>query len=776
MNARVEDSFTIQDVQEATMPWEEAIPHKSVDVDTFNLHAPIVEGVSTILGVREADMPWEDGFPNFEKQFVVDRVSTIPNALTMHGEMVCPTTHLEVLARRTVEHEQFTHCVVKDLSQQRGIDEQIDEELVLTPTTVETETTAETEMVISPTIAELVLTPTAQMVTFLFLKKLDEHCMVVQGRDRGDFDCRIIESLYRLQLATQDWNRFFNPHLQGSDYSTLEMGLTLSAIEFTLFQFGSSHSVKLPSWIHVKKNSSTHSFHIQTSCRVTSTRRIKEGKQHEIMNFPHKHFSMNAIMASLCFMLFRERIQQYKEREQEEMIQSANERWKGSMPEDVGIIDLTMPHWSLQCVQEFVQIMRTSYVEVDHLVFNLRPASLALYVARIRPDPPRILSDMYATDTCGYLPDMSSRIRDISGRYPHVSVAYPFLNTYMLAEGFGLSGIVAILFCGIVMKHYTFSNLSEKSQTLTAGFFELISSLAETFVFIYMGLDIATEQQSWSHVGFIFFSILFIGVARAANVFPCAYLINFMRPASRQIPMKHQKALWFCGLRGAMAFALALQSVHELPDGHGQTIFTATTAIVVLTVLLIGGSTATMLEALEVTGDSHSTDFGEGSEEESDYIAPYDEETITSSSGQNLTTRFKEFRKSTATFSAIDKNFLTPFFTANGDVRGRRVSNGNEAQDSARQSLRTSNENSNSTSSPLLQITPNGQDHHMEGTSDQRSRWISPGNHLQNDKYRNMYAQSKDNRVPGKVSRGNQIDRASSVGSIQDGKPRWPSL
>ena len=38
------------------------------------------------------------------------------------------------------------------------------------------------------------------------------------------------------------------------------------------------------------------------------------------------------------------------------------------------------------------------------------------------------------------------------------------------------------------------------------------------------------------------------------------------------------------GLRGAMAFALALQSIHDLPEGHGQTIFTATTAIVVLTV------------------------------------------------------------------------------------------------------------------------------------------------------------------------------------------------
>jgi hypothetical protein len=40
----------------------------------------------------------------------------------------------------------------------------------------------------------------------------------------------------------------------------------------------------------------------------------------------------------------------------------------------------------------------------------------------------------------------------------------------------------------------------------------------------------------------------------------------------------------FSGLRGAMAFALALQSIHDLPEGHGETIFTATTSIVVLTV------------------------------------------------------------------------------------------------------------------------------------------------------------------------------------------------
>lgn len=33
-----------------------------------------------------------------------------------------------------------------------------------------------------------------------------------------------------------------------------------------------------------------------------------------------------------------------------------------------------------------------------------------------------------------------------------------------------------------------------------------------------------------------------------------------------------------------MAFAIALQSVHDLPEGHGQTILTATISIVVLSV------------------------------------------------------------------------------------------------------------------------------------------------------------------------------------------------
>lgn len=117
----------------------------------------------------------------------------------------------------------------------------------------------------------------------------------------------------------------------------------------------------------------------------------------------------------------------------------------------------------------------------------------------------------------------------------------------------------------------------------------------------------------WGYVSGIANTVFVIVLWRAVNVFSCAYIVNLVRPEQRQIPLKHQKALWYSGkwirchwifkllsfammlsllcgwtgLRGAMAFALALQSVHDLPEGHGQTIFTATTAIVVLTVCIL---------------------------------------------------------------------------------------------------------------------------------------------------------------------------------------------
>ncbi|KAJ7297204.1 hypothetical protein O6H91_Y073100 [Diphasiastrum complanatum] len=366
-------------------------------------------------------------------------------------------------------------------------------------------------------------------------------------------------------------------------------------------------------------------------------------------------------------------------------------------------------------------------------------------------------------------------------------VLFPYFS-YMLAEGLGLSGIVAILFCGIIMRQYTFPNLSENAQAFTSAFFQLISSLAETFVFIYMGLDISTKKHSWSHVGFIFFSIVFIVVARAANILPCAYIVNLVRPTSKQIPMKHQQALCFSGLRGAMAFALALQSMHDLPEKtHGQLIFTTTTAIVVVTVLFIGGSTSTMLEKLDVAGDEFIPLRDENGEaENASLTASLDLESDESSPSHYLQTRLRDFHRSTANFTAIDKNFLRPFFTAQSDDDPPRNSDAshnvstsfvrNESHPQSDVNLQPSEALKKNTASQTYEPSPKA---NIAG----RPRGLAPSNGIPPDnRHRSNSLQTKEEEWPRQTSAHNQSQEnwqriaSPSKNSKLDGRPRRPTL
>lgn len=53
-----------------------------------------------------------------------------------------------------------------------------------------------------------------------------------------------------------------------------------------------------------------------------------------------------------------------------------------------------------------------------------------------------------------------------------LTVIPPYMS-WMMAEAFELSGIVAILFCGIIMAHYTLNNLSPEAQDLTKKLFKV---------------------------------------------------------------------------------------------------------------------------------------------------------------------------------------------------------------------------------------------------------------------------------------------------------------
>uniref|UniRef100_V9IC16 Sodium/hydrogen exchanger n=1 Tax=Apis cerana TaxID=7461 RepID=V9IC16_APICE len=164
---------------------------------------------------------------------------------------------------------------------------------------------------------------------------------------------------------------------------------------------------------------------------------------------------------------------------------------------------------------------------------------------------------------------------------------------YVLAEGIQLSGIMAILFNGIVMSHYTHFNLSTVTQITMQQTMRTLAFIAETCVFAYLGLALFSFRHR-VEPALIIWSIILCLIGRAANIFPLAFLVNRFR--EHQITRKMMFIMWFSGLRGAISYALSLHL--DFSDETRHVIITTTLIIVLFTTLIFGGSTMPLLKFL----------------------------------------------------------------------------------------------------------------------------------------------------------------------------------
>uniref|UniRef100_A0A8C2I2Y7 Sodium/hydrogen exchanger n=1 Tax=Cyprinus carpio TaxID=7962 RepID=A0A8C2I2Y7_CYPCA len=190
--------------------------------------------------------------------------------------------------------------------------------------------------------------------------------------------------------------------------------------------------------------------------------------------------------------------------------------------------------------------------------------------------------------------------------FPLLETALFFLmswSTFLLAEACGFTGVVAVLFCGITQAHYTYNNLSEESTKRTKQLFEVLHFLAENFIFSYMGLALFTFQKHVFSPIFIFGAFIAIFIGRALNIYPLSFLINLGR--RHKIRGNFQHMMMFAGLRGAMAFALAIRDTATYAR---QMMFTTTLLIVFFTVWVCGGGTTPMLSWLHIRSECKTLD------------------------------------------------------------------------------------------------------------------------------------------------------------------------
>ncbi|PYH89524.1 sodium/hydrogen exchanger 3 [Aspergillus ellipticus CBS 707.79] len=183
-----------------------------------------------------------------------------------------------------------------------------------------------------------------------------------------------------------------------------------------------------------------------------------------------------------------------------------------------------------------------------------------------------------------------------------VLIAYA---SYFFSNGVYLSGIVSLLFCGITLKHYAYYNMSRRTQLTTKYLFQVMAQLSENFIFIYLGLDLLVQRHLQFKPLFILVTVSGICLARYLAVFPLSKAINwFIRYRARrrgmdvadELPFAYQAMLFWAGLRGAVGVALAA----GLKGVNAPALRATVLVVVVLTVIIFGGTTARMLEILGI--------------------------------------------------------------------------------------------------------------------------------------------------------------------------------
>ncbi|XP_020265346.1 sodium/hydrogen exchanger 4-like isoform X1 [Asparagus officinalis] len=248
--------------------------------------------------------------------------------------------------------------------------------------------------------------------------------------------------------------------------------------------------------------------------------------------------------------------------------------------------------------------------------------------------------------------------------------------SYTLAELFELSGILAVFFCGIVMSHYAWYNVTQKSRTTTRHTFSTMSFIAETFIFLYVGMD-ALDLQKWQVTGaslktsFGIYGVLIclLLLGRAAFVFPLSALSNYMSSNVEKstITFHHQVIIWWAGLmRGAVSVALAFKQYTDFGvtwNPVHATIITSTVVIVLFSTMVFGLLTKPLTDALLPQSERGKNNHQNRKSFEEDQILPLLSQENPLQTKSTLALLFERpVRTIHVYWRKFDDNYMRPLF------------------------------------------------------------------------------------------------------------------
>jgi CPA1 family monovalent cation:H+ antiporter len=164
------------------------------------------------------------------------------------------------------------------------------------------------------------------------------------------------------------------------------------------------------------------------------------------------------------------------------------------------------------------------------------------------------------------------------------------VGSFVVAETFDVSGILAVLAAGLVIGSLDLKQLSPTTRITLYNFWELLAFVANSVVFLIVGLQI-TLGKLVAHAGDVAIAVLAILVSRAIVVYGMSALSS---QVSQPIPTKVRHVMFWGGLRGAVSLALAL----SLTGPFSETLQTMTFGVVLFTLVVQGLSIEWLIKRL----------------------------------------------------------------------------------------------------------------------------------------------------------------------------------
>lgn len=175
-------------------------------------------------------------------------------------------------------------------------------------------------------------------------------------------------------------------------------------------------------------------------------------------------------------------------------------------------------------------------------------------------------------------------------------------SAFILAdEILHLSGVMAVIGAGIVVGWYKSIGLKPQVRGFLSEFWEYGDFLANSLIFLLVGLTtagfIVELSETEPILPALLWAIVAVLFARAIVVFGFISLINLLR-RTRPINWRFQLVSFWGGLRGAVGLALPLSLPPDFPNRN--LILALTLGIALFTILVSGTTMARLIQALKL--------------------------------------------------------------------------------------------------------------------------------------------------------------------------------